>query len=119
MACGAGLPTLAAALSVGHILILPTLNRISPLIPGRKHGQLVTVTYADGRGVLREFLRVVGDMGASFVVLSANSVKSDDMPSASVCLELRDGPPLRDLLVAMAEIHGVQSVQVAPDPDPD
>jgi putative Mg2+ transporter-C (MgtC) family protein len=57
MACGAGLPVLAVATTIGHFIIMfvfPMLIRVLPRT--RKLPIPITISYEDGRGLLRTIL---------------------------------------------------------------
>src|ERR1700678_353927 len=57
MACGAGLPVLAVATTIGHFIIMfvfPTLERLIP--KERRTATRIRVSYEDGRGLLRTIL---------------------------------------------------------------
>jgi putative Mg2+ transporter-C (MgtC) family protein len=57
MACGAGLPVLAVATTIGHFIIMfvfPMLIRVLPRT--RKLPTPISISYEDGRGLLRSIL---------------------------------------------------------------
>ena len=59
MACGAGLPLLAIAVTAGHFLVVGVFPWIERRLPrSRWAGASLRVTYRDGRGLLREILAV-------------------------------------------------------------
>lgn len=111
MACGAGMPTLAAALTVAHLLVVAVLAPLSRRLPIHDRGRVVQITYQDGQGILRELLRAVGEMGSSFTVLATTTRKTARESTAMITLELRHGPALGDLIVAMSEVPGVIDVR--------
>jgi putative Mg2+ transporter-C (MgtC) family protein len=119
MASGAGMPTLAVALTIAHLLVVAVLAPLSRLLPSHDRGRVVQITYRDGQGILREVLREVGDMGSSFTVLGTTTQESLQEPTAMITLELRHGPALGDLIVAMAEVPGVIDVRRGTSPDDD
>jgi putative Mg2+ transporter-C (MgtC) family protein len=119
MASGAGMPTLAVALTIAHLLVVAVLAPLSRLLPTHDRGRVVQITYRDGHGILREVLREVGEMGSSFTVLGTTTQESLQEPTAMITLELRHGPALGDLIVAMAEVPGVIDVRRGTSPDDD
>jgi putative Mg2+ transporter-C (MgtC) family protein len=119
MASGAGMPTLAVALTIAHLLVVAVLAPLSRLLPAHDRGRVVQITYRDGQGILREVLREVGEMGSSFTVLGTTTQESLQEPTAMITLELRHGPALGDLIVAMAEVPGVIDVRRGTSPDDD
>lgn len=63
MACGAGMP-LIAALAVGlHLLTVTVLHVAVRRLPHRDLTRLCTVRYQDGRGVLRDVLATASELG--------------------------------------------------------
>ena len=59
MACGAGLPILAVAVTAGHFIIIAIFPAIERRLPrSRWAGVPLRVSYWDGRGILREVLAV-------------------------------------------------------------
>jgi putative Mg2+ transporter-C (MgtC) family protein len=119
MACGAGMPALAAALTIGHVLVLTVLAPLTRRLPTKDRNRTVAVTYVDGQGILRDLLSAVGQMGSSFTLESAASDTKAEPPTATIRLSFTGGPPLRDLMVTMSEISGVQTVRTARDADDD
>lgn len=111
MACGAGMPVIAIALTVLHLLLLVVISPLAALIPTRDRHQLVTLTYLDGKGVLRDVLQRVGDMGSAFTIESTQTHRDVDPPTATIRLRFKGGPAVQDLAMAMSEIPGVRSVE--------
>jgi putative Mg2+ transporter-C (MgtC) family protein len=57
MACGAGLPALAVATTLGHFIIMLGFPRLVALLPKqRKTTSRLRISYQDGRGLLRTIL---------------------------------------------------------------
>jgi putative Mg2+ transporter-C (MgtC) family protein len=57
MACGAGLPVLAVATTVGHFVIMFAFPHLARLIPReRRSATRLRICYQDGRGLLRAIL---------------------------------------------------------------
>jgi putative Mg2+ transporter-C (MgtC) family protein len=57
MACGAGLPVLAVATTIGHFIIMFVFPKLERLIPKeRRTATRIRVSYEDGRGLLRTIL---------------------------------------------------------------
>src|SRR5699024_1321807 len=63
MACGAGMPLIAALTVVLYLLTVTLLSWLVRRLPKHGRTRLYSVRYADGRGVLREILRAASDMG--------------------------------------------------------
>jgi putative Mg2+ transporter-C (MgtC) family protein len=57
MACGAGLPILAVATTVGHFIIMFVFPQITRVLPrDRRTAARLRISYEDGRGLLRTIL---------------------------------------------------------------
>ncbi len=57
MACGAGLPLLAIAVTAGHFIVVSAFPYIAQLLPGSNYATVpVRLTYEGGRGTLRNAL---------------------------------------------------------------
>jgi putative Mg2+ transporter-C (MgtC) family protein len=57
MACGAGLPVLAVATTIGHFVIMFIFPKLARLLPREKRtATRIRISYADGRGLLRTIL---------------------------------------------------------------
>src|ERR1700691_5702865 len=63
-ACGAGLPLLAAATTVGYVIIALGLAPLTRRLPRSATAiSALRVSYPDGRGILRQVLKVVTERG--------------------------------------------------------
>lgn len=114
MACGAGLWLLAILVTAAHFLVLygyPVLIRAT--IGSRWSPATLTMTYHDGRGVLRRALAECTDRGATVTELSTAEVERTATTPAlvSVSLTLHGVRTVPELAAALSEIDGVASVR--------
>jgi putative Mg2+ transporter-C (MgtC) family protein len=117
MACGAGLPILALAVTAGHFVIVFAFPYIAGRLPkSRWTPSLLQVCYYDGREVLREVL--VKCTQHNFAV-SRLQVEKEDPPDAienaakrtvTVALEVQGTGSVSKLASRLADIDGVVSV---------
>jgi putative Mg2+ transporter-C (MgtC) family protein len=124
MACGAGLPILAIAVTFGHffvVFVFPSIERRLP--KSRWAPSSLQISYQDGRGILREVLACC--TGSEFAV-SRVQVERDLVEDASASesqralqkgvvtlrLEVRGAKSVARLAARLSEIQGVVSVQV-------
>ena len=117
MACGAGLPILALAVTAGHFIIVFAFPYIAGRLPkSRWTPSLLQVCYYDGREVLREVL--VKCTQHNFAV-SRLQVEKEDPPDAiedaakrtvTVALEVQGTGSVSKLASRLADIDGVVSV---------
>ncbi len=108
MACGAGMPTLAAALTIFHMLAVVVLSPILRRLPVRDQRRVVQVTYLDGKGVLRELLAAATDMGFAASIMATRAFTRADLePLVAVTVKFRGDTPMSDLLLTLSEITGV------------
>jgi putative Mg2+ transporter-C (MgtC) family protein len=137
MACGAGLPILAIAVTVGHFVVVFVFPSIERRLPkSRWAPSTLQISYQDGRGVLREVLAActrsefsvsrvqverdpsheIGDAGAaSEEILSPENAIGDNWaprPKGVVTLrvEVRGAKSVARLAERLSEIDGVTSV---------
>jgi putative Mg2+ transporter-C (MgtC) family protein len=116
MACGAGLPILALAVTGGHFVIVVGFPYIASRLPrSRWTPSLLQICYQDGRDVLREVLVRCTQHNFSVSRLqvekesSANPQISADR-TVTVALEVQGTGSVSKLASKLADIEGVVSV---------
>jgi putative Mg2+ transporter-C (MgtC) family protein len=138
MACGAGLPILAIAVTFGHFVVVFVFPSIERRLPkSRWAPSSLQISYQDGRGVLREVLacctgsefavsRVQVERDPTHEVGSAHVPDQDDLgpeeavggnwtPQKGIVtlrVEVRGAKSVARLAERLSEIPGVTSVQV-------
>ncbi|MET7998584.1 MgtC/SapB family protein [Amycolatopsis sp. NPDC005232] len=120
VACGAGLPVLAVATTVGLIVItrgFPPLSRF--VARHRREPPILRLSYSDGHGVLRNVL--AGCTGRGWVVhqvaVDRETVSEEGQRIAVVTLRLQGRGDLAELTAELAELPGVRSTATgAQDP---
>ncbi len=131
MACGAGLPILAIAATIGHFVImfvLPLMIRKLPRSPWAP--TLVQITYQDGRGLLRSILVACTaqrfTIGGVELEKEAGLLEAQDQAdmehvttpgeqsrrTVTIALELRGRMPIARLVASLSEIDGVIAVSL-------
>ena len=138
MACGAGLPILAIAVTFGHFVVVFVFPSIERRLPkSRWAPSSLQISYQDGRGVLREVLECC--TGSEFAVsrvqverppaqeVGAARGLGQDIPEEAVGgdwtpppkgivtlrVEVRGAKSVARLAERLSEIDGVTSVQIA------
>jgi putative Mg2+ transporter-C (MgtC) family protein len=117
MAAGAGLPLLAVLVTGLHFVIVLGYTPLGKFIATRGHAERVyTITYEDGRGVLRELLaactahawtiRAMTILGRP---MAAEPVATGERPLVTVGLTL-SGPAVADAVSRLATVRGVVRV---------
>jgi len=117
MACGAGLPILALAVTAGHFIIVFGFPFIASRLPkSRWTPSLLQICYYDGKEALREVL--VKCTQHNFAV-SRLEVEKEDLPTSledpskrtvTVALEVQGTGSISKLASKLADIDGVVSV---------
>src|SRR5580692_2081512 len=108
MACGAGLPVLALAVTAGHFVVVLGFPYIAGRLPKSKWTpSLLQVTYQDGREILRDVL--VKCTQHAFTV-SRLEVERSSASSTAVALEVQGTGSVSKLAAKLADIEGVVSV---------
>lgn len=126
MACGAGLPILAIAVTLGHFVVVFVFPSIERRLPkSRWAPSSLQISYDDGRGVLREVLacctrnefavsRLEVERDPSHEIGSARAIGGDwtSPPKRIVTLrvEVRGAKSVARLAERLSEIDGVTSV---------
>ncbi|HEY1856806.1 MgtC/SapB family protein [Acidocella sp.] len=132
MACGAGLPILALATTLGHFVIMLVFPKLAESLPrSKKLATEIHISYAAGRGLLRKILigctelrfgidRVQLDQEDFFMAdLEEVSDLADDehreqrnVPKGFVSLRMlvKGKRPISHLIARLSEIDGVRDV---------
>jgi putative Mg2+ transporter-C (MgtC) family protein len=117
MACGAGLPILALAVTAGHFVVVLGFPYIASRLPrSRWTPSLLQICYQDGREVLREVL--VRCTQSNFAVSrlqvekeSPAALQDSADRTVTVALEVQGTGSVSKLAAKLADIDGVVSVQ--------
>jgi putative Mg2+ transporter-C (MgtC) family protein len=117
MACGAGMPLLAAAATVLHLVAVGPFGRLARLLPSPDRRRIVTVRYRDGSGVLRSILSTATSMGFEASVLGTEVQRDGGQPQVRASMRFRGRPPLQNLVLALDELDGVTGVRLRNDDD--
>lgn len=117
MACGAGLLPLAVLGTFLHLFASLVLRPLSLYLPRYSADQVISLTYEDGRGVLREVLQAASEMGLAVSVL--RTAKSVSGSGREVHLELKvlGQADLHRTVSNFSEIAGVLGAAVVTEPD--
>ncbi|MFE5777600.1 MgtC/SapB family protein [Brachybacterium sp. NPDC056505] len=114
MACGSGMLSLGVTLTALHLITLFVVAPLVRRVPGPDRHRLLRVTYADGRGALRDILATA--TGAGFTNSIENSRKitgNDGEPKIVMDIRFLGRPPVRDLIPPLLEVAGVERVSLA------
>jgi putative Mg2+ transporter-C (MgtC) family protein len=123
MAAGAGLPVLAVAVTVLHFVAVFAYTPLGRLISRRAHAERsYTITYHDGRGVLRELLAACTAQGWTVNSLVITGQRgSPEVPTAdpalvAVALTLT-GPGAATAGGVLGAVPGVSRIDAGADDD--
>lgn len=111
MACGAGMLPLAVIGTVLHFVAAFVVAPLGRLIPQAGDRSSLLVTYQDGRGVLRDVLACANALGCEASLLGTQQEKQDGMQVVRARMRFRAGPPVRDLMMQLADVPGVVGVE--------
>lgn len=113
MAAGAGLPLLATATTLIYFIVAYAYPHMVRTLPQSAWApSLITITYLDGRGLLRDILARCTAAGFEVVDVSfRRPTRSTGAKSVGVDLRLRGPGRLSELLAALEEPDGVLSVE--------
>lgn len=130
LACGAGLPILAIAVTIGHLIVVYGFTAISRRLP--ESGQAVSLirfTHLDGYGAVEKALEICAERGFSVVEVGIERPSPKDVDrgrdqrreradtepqrperAVSVVVQVRGKGAVADLAARIGEIPGVLSV---------
>ncbi|WP_241665650.1 MgtC/SapB family protein [Prescottella subtropica] len=108
-ACGAGLPVLAAAVTVAYFVVVYVYPPILRRVPGsRVRREPIQLRYVDGRGLLRQILQTATDMNYAVTHVGTSRSELDGTVRLTMDVEGRGG--LAGLADRLASIDGVVEV---------
>ena len=120
MACGAGMPIIAALTVVLYLFAVTALTSLIQRLP-RQHGtEVYTVRYTDGAGVLRDILQVASNKGYDVALSQTRRQRTEQGHVVDATMEFNHGKqkPPEPLLRHLSEVVGVVEV-TAEDQDHD
>jgi len=110
MACGAGLPVLATAVTAGHFLVVYGYTALARHLPGsRLVPTFVRLTYQGGQGVLRTALSLCTGHGWAVVDVSMDGSRDGDTreTATTVALQIQGGRRLAELATELHAVPGM------------
>jgi putative Mg2+ transporter-C (MgtC) family protein len=133
MACGASLPVLAVATTIGHFIIMFVFPKLVRLLPRpRRTATRIRITYEDGRGLLRTIL--IAATGLRFAI-DAVEIERENRFAAVIeeaqdiadyegvdveprhqkgvvvlCMQVKGKRPISHLIARLTDIDGVVGV---------
>lgn len=133
MACGAGLPVLAVATTVGHFIIMFLFPKLIYYLPRqRRAATRIRVAYEDGRGLLRTILIACTDLrfGIDQVEIDRDGPSKPDREEThdladyegvdveprgrkgvvALCMQVKGKRPVSHLIARLTAIDGVVAV---------
>lgn len=116
MACGAGMPLVAAATTALYLVAVSALTWIGRKIPGEDRDEIVVLQYKEHRGALRAVLERATDLGFE---ASLNKTRRIEMPGkvdrveAGMKFRRKKRGPIDGLIEELSGIRGVVSVYVS------
>ena len=113
MACGAGLPRVAAVATACHFLVVLGYPRLLAALPRSRHvGFDLRIVYEDGRGILREILAESTRRGFRIGKVATRQLEHDvrGVSAVAVTLELQGQPTVGALAAALSDLDGVLEV---------
>jgi putative Mg2+ transporter-C (MgtC) family protein len=136
MACGAGLPVLAVATTVGHFVIMFVFPKLVRYLPKeRRTATRIRITYRDGRGLLRTILIACTNLrfAIDHFEIEREGVFSDSVEAARdradeegiemevarhkgdvvLCMNVKGKRPISHLIARLSDIDGVIGVGTA------
>ncbi len=116
MACGANLPTLAAATTTLYLLAVGPLGRLMHTFFAMPKEEQLILHYSEGSGALRSTLGLAVELGFNAVLSTTASLGREGETSyheATILLTSPPKTPTKPLLDKIATLTGVLAVRVA------
>jgi putative Mg2+ transporter-C (MgtC) family protein len=136
MACGAGLPLLAVATTIGHFVIMFAFPKVIGYLPNERTATArIRVSYIDGRGLLRTIL--IACTTLRFAIDRVEIERESLLPEAQedaqdladfegtdiqtpppkgiviMCMQVKGKRPISHLIAKLSDIDGVVGVGLA------
>lgn len=113
MACGAGMPVIAALTVVLYLLAVTVVSWLTRRLPQRGRTHLYSVRYADGRGVLRDILGAAANLGYESTLTHTKREDTDGtaVVEASLRFTRHQQNTDEDLLRRLSELDGILEVR--------
>lgn len=119
MACGAGMPVIAAAATALYLIAVMALSVVASRIPSVERGARLTVTYRNNKGALRRILACATELG--YETSLSNTRKTEegniDMIEASMRFTRAKTGATDDLVEALSDVKDVLSISSPDDND--
>lgn len=112
MACGAGMPLIAALTVVFYLLAVTVVTWMTRRLPIYGTTQLYAVQYEDGRGILRDILATASAMGYE-VTLTETKRRDETPPTVDATMQFtrRQRRVDEELFRQLSELPGVHAVR--------
>lgn len=118
MACGAGMPVLAAAATGLHLAAMWLLGLLGRRFRSASHEHYCTLKYRENRGVLRTIMTITAAHGCEVALLRADVVeKPGKSARIRASLRLRGDSEVEPLLEKLMAIPGVDAIRVTAGPE--
>ncbi len=115
MAAGAGVMDLAISATIIYLLVVLGALPLRRRLPRSKHGRgILSVTYVDGKGVLRVIMSTLGDLGVGvedLQILSAQREGGQRLQRVNIEV-VASGSPMPTVVQQLAELDHVDEVNV-------
>jgi len=120
MACGAGMPTIAAITVALYIVAATILAPLMRRLPDPSRSEVYTVYYSDGYGVLRDVLQLASDEGYDVALSETTRQSTAEGPVVGAVMRFTRGKqrPAEPLFRRLSELEGVLEIK-AEDQDRD
>ena len=120
MACGAGMPLIAALTVVLYLFAVTLLTALVRRLPSQQRSETYRIRYADGRGVLRDILQAATEAGYGMTLSETKRVHSESGFVVDAKIEFAYGNqrPPESIFQKLTELDGVHEV-TAEDRDHD
>lgn len=118
MACGAGMPVLAAATTLFYLLAMGLFTVVGRRMHRSEVDDLFAVEYLDGRGVLRDILTLTLRLGYEASLTAARRLEREDEErtvEAVMRFTRRRGGSNGELIEVLSAVDGVVEVEIMED----
>ncbi|GAA1812779.1 MgtC/SapB family protein [Nesterenkonia flava] len=113
MACGAGMPLIAALTVVFYLLAVTLVTSLVRRLPHHGRSRFYAVRYADGRGVLRDILSAASELGYETALSRTKRLEGENGPvvEATMRFSRPQHRATEELIETLSELEGVEEVR--------
>lgn len=119
MACGAGMPVIAAVVTGLYLVAAMALSVVGTRIPSKRRGAELSITYRNNKGALRRILESATALGYQTSLVDTQKIEEGkgDLIEAGLRFTRAKHGASDDLIEALSDVRDIVSVHTTGDDD--